>query len=387
MGDFETLDILIEDIYAGAFGKLTSTGLLERIACCLGYSAAGIVTARSMFSEPVCSFGWNIDIRKWTRAERQFGIQANLAARLGRPMLAGEFAFRDELMSDEELQAQPWFPLLAAEPAMQDGMRICLENSPERSIFAVFRNPVPWPEQPEDRAQRTRLAARLAPHWVRATHLYLQIDLVDVLRRAYAEAANMVPYAMVVFDNGGDVFLVNAKAQRLITGDGLILRRHGLHALDDTEHQALQDAISAVIEANLRHRPQKRSKDVIVSRPSGRRAYQVIVKPLSPGRFGDGRRPAAAAVIVDPDEEFIVTLERCQEIFGFTRAEAQVALGIMQGRSLEQIAETHGNTVITARNLLKRAFNKAGVKRQNELTRLLLNSPLLFDLDSDTSGM
>lgn len=239
----------------------------------------------------------------------------------------------------------------------------------------MFRNPVPWPEQPEDRAQRTRLATRLAPHWVRATHLYLQIDLVDVLRRAYAEAANMVPYAMVVFDNGGDVFLVNAKAQRLITGDGLILRRHGLHALEDTENQALQDAISAVIEANLHHRPHKHSKDVVVSRPSGRRAYQVIVKPLSPGRFGDGRRPAAAAVIVDPDEEFIVTLERCQEIFGFTRAEAQVALGIMQGRSLEQIAETHGNTVITARNLLKRAFNKAGVKRQNELTRLLLNSP------------
>ena len=45
-------------------------------------------------------------------------------------------------------------------------------------------------------------------------------------------------------------------------------------------------------------------------------------------------------------------------------------------------ALAEGNSVATARNLLKRVFQKAGVSRQNDLTRLLLNSPLRIDIES-----
>jgi DNA-binding CsgD family transcriptional regulator len=82
--------------------------------------------------------------------------------------------------------------------------------------------------------------------------------------------------------------------------------------------------------------------------------------------------------VFDPDEELIGTFERCRDIFGLTRAEAQVALGIMQGRSLEEIASSQGKAVATARNLLKRVYLKTGVNRQNELARVMLNSPLLL---------
>ena len=83
-------------------------------------------------------------------------------------------------------------------------------------------------------------------------------------------------------------------------------------------------------------------------------------------------------VIFDPDEEMGASIERCRDVFGFTRAEAQIALGIMQGRSLEQIASAQGNAVATARNLLKRVYVKTGVNRQSELARVMLHSPLLL---------
>ncbi len=381
VGDLATLDALIEDIYCAALGISDPTAMLERAAHCLGYSAVGLVITRSMYSEPECRAGWNIDIARWTQAEREFAILANLGRGFGRPMQAGELAFREELMPADQLRDQPWFALGQDRPGIHDGLQMCLESSAERHVFLVFRQPIPWPEPAEDRALRRQLATRMAPHWVRANQIRFQTNMIEILRHAYAETASMLPYAMVVFDNTGRVLLSNSKAQRLITDDGLSLRPRSLHALDSTENLRLQEAIAAALDVSRNNHSLSGSRLMTVSRPSGKRPYQVIVKPLSPGLAHRERRPAAAAVIVDPDEEFAVTLESCQSIFGFTRAEAQVALGIMQGRSVEQIAAIQGNSITTVRNLLKRAFQKTGVKRQHELTRLLLNSPLLFDLD------
>ncbi len=382
MGDSGTLDSLIEDIYCAALDISDPPATFEHAARCLGYSAVAVVVTRSRYSEPECVSGWNVDIARWTRAEREFAILENLGRDLGRPMQAGEFAFRDELMPTERLREQPWFALGQDQPGIHDGLQFCVESSAERHVFLVFRQPIPWPEAPEDRALRRRLAARTAPHWVRANQIRFQTNALEMLRHAYAETANMLPFAMVVFDNAGRVLLSNGKAQRLITGDGLSLHPRQLQALDATEHQRLQESITKALEASLQKRPLSGLRYTTVSRPSGKRPYQITVKPLSPGLGHYARRPAAAAVIIDPDEEFPVTLERCQGVFGFTRAEAQVAVGIMQGRSVEQIATAQGNSITTVRNLLKRAFQKAGVTRQNELTRLLINSPLLFDLDS-----
>ena len=104
----------------------------------------------------------------------------------------------------------------------------------------------------------------------------------------------------------------------------------------------------------------------------------MLVTPMSPATQRWGQRPAAAVAVFDPDEELIGTFERCRDIFGLTRAEAQVALGIMQGRSLEEIASSQGNAVATSRNLLKRVYMKTGVNRQNELAWVMMNSPLML---------
>lgn len=103
------------------------------------------------------------------------------------------------------------------------------------------------------------------------------------------------------------------------------------------------------------------------------------VVPLGIGHGRDNRRPAALVAIFDAEAELRVSVERCCELFGFTPAEAQVAIGIMNGKSIEQIAAAQGRSLATSRNLLKRAFAKTGVKRQSELTYLMLNSPLFYN--------
>jgi DNA-binding CsgD family transcriptional regulator len=63
---------------------------------------------------------------------------------------------------------------------------------------------------------------------------------------------------------------------------------------------------------------------------------------------------------------------RWREQFGFTPAEANFALEITRGDGRQAAADRLGITVGTARSHLSAVFDKAGVRRQAELVRLLL---------------
>ena len=155
-----------------------------------------------------------------------------------------------------------------------------------------------------------------------------------MLRQAYTETANLAPFAMVIFDNTGAVYLANNRAEQSLRSDGLALLRDGMHAARDNEHQRLQQAIQAAITSSNSGRRQCSTADMRISRPSGRRSYQVLVTSMSPAAQRWGQRPAAAVAVFDPDEELTGTFERCRDIFGLTRAEAQAirawALGILE---------------------------------------------------------
>jgi DNA-binding CsgD family transcriptional regulator len=373
------INTLIEDIYSAALSSDDPTPLLGRIAECLGHEVCTLTTARSRHSHATCNASWGMDPAICERAEREFGASFTCTKLNGREVRTGEFGFFDEYISGADLRSLPVYHEIVVPHRLQEGAKICLENSPERTIFANVMRPVPG----ADRHRQRQILATLVPHWTRATQIFLKLAQVDVLRQAHSEAANLAPFAMVIFDNTGAVYLANRKAEQSLRSDGLALLHNGLHAALDNEHQRLQLAIRVALATNNSGRGPLARADLCISRPSGRRSYQVVVTPLAPVTQRWGQRPAVAVVIFDPDEELTATFERCRDIFGFTRAEAQVALGIMQGRSLEHIAASQGNAVATARNLLKRVYIKTGVSRQNELARVMLNSPLLLPTPDD----
>jgi DNA-binding CsgD family transcriptional regulator len=76
----------------------------------------------------------------------------------------------------------------------------------------------------------------------------------------------------------------------------------------------------------------------------------------------------------DPEGELRTKVGRWREQFGFTPAEANVALEIAKGDGRQAAADRLGITVGTARSHLSAVFDKAGVRRQAELVRLLLRT-------------
>lgn len=61
--------------------------------------------------------------------------------------------------------------------------------------------------------------------------------------------------------------------------------------------------------------------------------------------------------------------------FGLSRVEAQVAIGLMEGRSLDEVALGRGVRPSTIKTQLKAIFEKTGTHSQRDLVRLLGSLP------------
>ena len=59
------------------------------------------------------------------------------------------------------------------------------------------------------------------------------------------------------------------------------------------------------------------------------------------------------------------------DVFGLTRAEAEVAAMVVQGKSLAVIADERGIARVTVRNQMRTILAKTGTHRQSELVALL----------------
>ena len=374
MHRYRELDRVVDEIYRAGVGMLGPAEALCAVGEFLGFRIGAVVSVHHRFSTKLCHATWGIDRMEYERAEREYGISSTTRTLRGAEMKAGEFGFFDEFISPEGLRRQPYYEDVVLRYELEAGVKVCLENSPDRALFINLAAP----SGKVDRETQATFLQSLAPHWARAHRVYIALDHAESLRRAYWESTSMTRNAVVIFDNSGEVFLANRAAETVMTGDGLTLNPDGVRATLGTEDQRLQAALRDAVAISNRAAAPYRGNDVRITRSAGRRPLHVAIAPMLAGYQSLGRKPAAMLIAFDPDARAAVSLQRCCELFGFTRAEAQVAIGIMQGQSIEQLSCDHRRRDTTTRNLLKRVFHKAGVNRQHELTFLMLNSPLLF---------
>ena len=91
-----------------------------------------------------------------------------------------------------------------------------------------------------------------------------------------------------------------------------------------------------------------------------------------------GPRGAALLFVFDPEKTLQITSDTVKRMFGLSRAEAELAVALSCGKTLDAAAAERGISVHTTRSQLKTIFNKTGTKRQADLVSLLLSSPAYF---------
>ena len=227
--------------------------------------------------------------------------------------------------------------------------------------------------------EKIRLCRNLAPHLRSAVQMRRQLALLEVERNAAMEVLDRLPTAVVLCDQSGAPVIVNGAARDILaSSDGLVVRGGKLAARRQPETDALENLISGAA-STARGEGDSSGGTLPVSRASGQRPLSVLVSPMrAPSAIPGHRRIAAALFISDPESVVPANEERLLQLYGLTRAESRLAAKIAQGRSLEEAAAMLNITTQTARGYIKRILCKTGTKRQVELVRLLLLSPVHF---------
>lgn len=288
--------------------------------------------------------------------------------RRGPETAVGAFATDAMMMPREELIRTPYFNEFLAPFELSNLLAIKLAGDARDDVqLNLFRSSRSGAFDEEQLA----LARRLGPHLHGAARIAGRLPWAGFVAEGTGLALDLLGNGTVLLDGAGRVIHLNAAAERMLAApDGLAISHGRLVAGLSGETATLARLIGRAATGRAGERF---SGAASISRPSGRRAWAVVVAPVTTeiGWLAP-LLPAAIVSIADPELVPAPPSEWLAQLYGFTGREAAVALGIAAGGELKEVAENLGLTVLSARQYLSRALRKSGARRQHDLTRLLI---------------
>lgn len=207
-----------------------------------------------------------------------------------------------------------------------------------------------------------------------ATRAEQEASLLESLKQGADERVrnaikvfDFIQIGVAIIEPSRQVAHFNEYAARIVEQrDGLSIQNGAL-----VGSASLREHIDAAFDASQGAQP---NLPIVIDlpRPSGKRPLVVSIFTLKPIAAADpGDRTMAAVLISDPEDRRVVPAELLGRLYGFTAAETRVALALMQGHDLKDIAGTYGVSEGTVRHQLKAIFAKTDTHRQAELVALL----------------
>ncbi|HEY8576167.1 MAG TPA: response regulator [Devosia sp.] len=190
------------------------------------------------------------------------------------------------------------------------------------------------------------------------------------------EALNRISIGVFLLDAERKVLFRNQRAEELLAeADGLTLSREGLLRGEKPQQtQALRDiidlAISRVAAGN-----RQGSDAVALTRDSGRRPLIAVACPLGRGPAGAGE-PAVGLFVTDPEWRSSDAAHAVAQLYGLSPAETRLALALVRGLRLDEIADEFGLSRNTVSYTLKNLFRKTETDRQADLISLFMSNPV-----------
>lgn len=215
----------------------------------------------------------------------------------------------------------------------------------------------------------------LMPHLERALRIHARLNKIESERDLYAGAVEQLAVGTIILDEEGRILKSNPTAATLLDeGDGLSTREGKLHLGTRQSTSELQGIITQVL-ANQKKAVPSVIEALQVQRPSGAPDLGLIVRPVPMNQWSEGTGvPCVAIFISDPQQQSEASADILMRLFGFTPTEANLALLLANGLTLDEAAQEMNVSRNTVRTHLRSVFGKTGVSRQTMLVRLILRS-------------
>jgi DNA-binding CsgD family transcriptional regulator len=295
----------------------------------------------------------------------------------------GDVVFGQSLIPYREMVKTEYYAALGKPCGLSRNMMGYIEAPSSARVAVVSVN---RPDRAlEFGSEDARLMGILVPHLQRAFALHRQLANLDAERRATADAIDRLPIGVVLIDRHLNVASVNAAADQLLRQrDGLTVESGILRAANPALTTRLNQMVSSAVAVTLGEALQVDHAALALARPSGGRAFQLLVVPVSQ-RSEDAWAPGAAAIVFvnDPENQPRPDTDLLGQYFGLTPAEARFAAALAGGKPPQEISEAQGLSRATARWLTEQLRTKTGSHTQAQAVAAVLQSLAVLRRDRD----
>lgn len=228
----------------------------------------------------------------------------------------------------------------------------------------------------EFEAAARRFCELLIPHLRTAIRTHAVLDLTRTERSIYADAMTDLMLATIILDEDARVVHTNELARKIL-GErrGIALENAALVFDDRRLAQRFRAAFARALEAG-RTGSSGIVEAIRVQRVPAESQLGMIIRPGWPRlRESDSPMTGSIAVFLSTDTGTRdAPTASVRELFGFTEKEAQLALSLANGRTIQEAAVDLGMSLHTARTHLRAIYAKTGIDRQAKLVRAILRS-------------
>ena len=177
---------------------------------------------------------------------------------------------------------------------------------------------------------------------------------------------------IILLANDGTVLFTSGVAMHMLDEkDGLVIVQSKLEAVNHQDNKRMQTIFVATLGHELQD---KNYKNLYVHRNNQVRPYQLLISNVQlEADIGKTSNYGILIIIKDTHANNLHWLDRLKAKYLLTNREADFAVLLTEGRSIQEIGLVMSIAEDTARQYLKNCFKKMEVQKQHELVCLALD--------------
>jgi|KBSSwiStaDraftv2_1062776.scaffolds.fasta_scaffold01758_17 DNA-binding CsgD family transcriptional regulator len=275
----------------------------------------------------------------------------------------GQEAFERSTFMEEFMRPHGMLHVLGADVIEPGGIRIRLRVSrfAGRDDFNV-----------DEKARLTPLLA----HVERVMGLFIRLANAETELELFEGVLTRLAVATVVIDRDCRILHASPLANELFAEGDALRNDRGILKIAGSPSQtnALAQAAAYITDSDVMQPVLPETRFLHCTRGGGSH-LGLQIRPVPPSaKFDAPLRGTALVIIIDPDRDIAPPPEMLRQLYGFTRAEAELAALMGRGFNLDEASDLLDISKHTGRAHLRAIYAKTGATRQSGLVRMLLRS-------------
>lgn len=223
-----------------------------------------------------------------------------------------------------------------------------------------------------------RVVEEIIPHMNRSLKIHSEFTHLRLKQDALLKGLDRLVIGLILYDRNAHPVYINPTARTIIdTHPALDMHEGDLFLVNPEDEKNLRKTIIETAEIDPED-SWRQSVAIGITHPDAELPLPLLVTPMHAHLITtelDYEGARVAVFLSDPNLQQPISIDSLVSVYNLTPSEAQVAISLANGHSIDQIARKSNHSSHTIRSQLKSVFRKTGVSRQSELIKLLLTGP------------